>query len=118
MKIKNPICWGIDKIILSYYFYNIMTKRKKITKKEKQWINQEMERLSDPKVFRLKETVEPNSNFINLSKGYYNKGKYKGVEVERSPISYIEWLLNKSGIILNKGEIKLLNKIIENKKPH
>ena len=94
-----------------------MAKRKKITKKEKQWINEEMEKLNDPTYFRLKETVEPNSNFINLSKGYYNKGKYKGIEVERSPIAYMEWLLNKSNIILNKGEIKLLNKIIGNKKP-
>jgi hypothetical protein len=43
-----------------------MAKRKKITKKEKQWINEEMEKLNDPTYFRLKETVEPNSNFINL----------------------------------------------------
>lgn len=91
---------------------------KKITKKEKKWINQELENLKDPNHFRLKDTIEENSNFINLNGGYFNKGKYKGIEVGRSPIEYLEWLLNKSKIVLNKGEIKLITKLIENKKPH
>ena len=50
--------------------------------------------------------------------GYFNKGKYKGIEVDRPPIEYLQWLLNKSTIVLNKGEIKLITKLIENKKPH
>ena len=90
-------------------------KEKKITEKEKKWINNEVEKLRDPKHFRLKDTVEPNSNFINLNGGYFNKGKYKGIEVSRSPVEYLEWLLNKSMIILNKGEIKLITKLIGNK---
>ena len=36
--------------------------------------------------YRLKDTVEPNSNFINLRGNYFNKGKYKGIEVDRAPI--------------------------------
>ena len=91
---------------------------KKITKKEKEWINEELENLKDPKHFRLKDTIEKKSNFINLNGGYFNKGKYKGIEVDRSPIEYLQWLLNKSTIVLNKGEIKLITKLIENKKPH
>ena len=92
--------------------------KKKIKNKEKEWINDKLEKLNSSNYFSLKETVEPNSNFINLNGGYFNKGKYKGIEVERSPIYYLEWLLNTSTIILNKGEIKLINKLIKNKKPH
>jgi hypothetical protein len=60
-------------------------------------------------------TIEKHSNFINLNGGYYNVGKYKGAEVNRPPVDYLDWLLNKSKIVLNKGEIKLLNKIIKTK---
>ena len=63
-----------------------MGKKKKITKKEKEWINQELENLKDPNHFRLKDTIEKNSNFINLNGGYFNKGKYKGIEVEERKI--------------------------------
>jgi uncharacterized protein (DUF3820 family) len=95
-----------------------MAKKKKITKKEKEWINEELENLKDPKHFRLKDTIEKKSNFINLNGSYFNKGKYKGIEVDRPPIEYLQWLLNKSTIVLNKGEIKLITKLMENKKPH
>ena len=93
-------------------------KKKKITKKEKEWIDVELQNLSNQNHFRLRDTVEPNSNFINLNGGYFNKGKYKGIEVDRSPIEYLQWLLNKSTVVLNKGEIKLITKLIESKKPH
>jgi uncharacterized protein (DUF3820 family) len=83
-----------------------------MTSKEKKWIKNEMEKLQNQNPFRLRETVEPHANFINVSKGYYNKGKYKGTLVTKSPVSYMEWLLNKSGIELNKGEKELLNKLI------
>ena len=91
--------------------------KKKITIKEKKWMDNTLDKLKDPKHFRLKDTVDPNSNFINLNGGYFNKGKYKGIEVNRSPVEYLNWLLNKSMIVLNRGEIKLINKLIENKKP-
>jgi hypothetical protein len=83
-----------------------------MTSKEKKWIKNEMKKLENQNSFRLKETVEPHANFINVSKGYYNKGKYKGTLVTKSPIFYMEWLLNKSGIELNKGEKELLKKLI------
>lgn len=60
-------------------------------------------------------TIEKNSNFINLKGGYFNKGQYKGAEVNRATIDYLEWLLN-SPIVLNKGEITLINKVIKTKK--
>lgn len=90
-------------------------KKKKITKKEKDWIDMELQILSNTNNFRLRETIEPNSNFINLAGGYFNKGKYKGIEVSRASIEYLDWLLNKSSITLNKGETKLLNKLIKKK---
>ena len=46
------------------------------------WIKSEEKRLSESGHFRLKDTVEPNSNFINLRGNYFNKGKYKGIEVD------------------------------------
>ena len=60
-------------------------------------------------------TIEKSSNFINLKGGYFNVGKYKGAEVNRATIDYLEWLLN-SPIVKNKGEITLLNKLIKTKK--
>ena len=59
-------------------------------------------------------TIEKSSNFINLKGGYFNVGKYKGAEVNRPPVDYLEWLLN-SPIVLNKGEITLVNKLIKTK---
>ena len=59
-------------------------------------------------------TIEKSSNFINLKGGYYNVGRYKGAEVNRPPVDYLEWLLN-SPIVLNKGEITLVNKLIKTK---
>ena len=59
-------------------------------------------------------TIEKNSNFINLKGGYFNKGQYKGAEVNRPPVDYLELLLN-SPIVKNKGEITLLNKLIKTK---
>ena len=44
--------------------------------------------------------------------------QYKGIEVDRAPIDYLEWLLHRSTVTLNKGETKLVNKLIESKKPH
>jgi|688.fasta_scaffold1084607_1 hypothetical protein len=61
------------------------------------------------------QTIEKKSNFINLKGGYYNVGKYKGAEVNRPPVDYLDWLLNKSMIVLNKGEITLINKLIKTK---
>ena len=61
------------------------------------------------------QTIEKKSNFINLKGGYYNVGKYKGAEVNRPSVDYLDWLLNKSMIILNKGEITLINKLIKTK---
>ena len=60
-------------------------------------------------------TIEKSSNFINLKGGYFNVGQYKGAEVNRPPVDYLEWLLN-SQIVKNKGEITLLNKLIKTKK--
>ena len=60
-------------------------------------------------------TIEKSSNFINLKGGYYNVGKYKGAEVNRPPVDYLEWLKNKSMIPLNKGEITLIDKLIKTK---
>ena len=41
--------------------------KKKITIKEKKWMDNTLDKLKDPKHFRLKDTVDPNSNFINLN---------------------------------------------------
>jgi hypothetical protein len=62
------------------------------------------------------QTIEKNSNFINLNGGYFNKGKYKGAEVNRATLDYLEWLKNKSMIPLNKGENTLIDKLIKTKK--
>jgi len=61
------------------------------------------------------QTIEKKSNFINLNGGYFNVGKYKGAEVNRASLDYLVWLQYKSMIVLNKGEIKLLDKIIKTK---
>jgi uncharacterized protein (DUF3820 family) len=90
-----------------------MGKKKKITKTEKQWIKDELNKLSSENSFRLKQTIEPNSNFINISQGYFNKGKYKGTPVSKAPMHYLKWVME--NIELNKGETSLLNKLIKQK---
>lgn len=90
-----------------------MGKRKKITKEEKQWIQNEVERLKKENSLRLKETIDPHANFINVLQGYFNKGKYKGIPVNKVPSKYIEWV--KENIELNKTEMNYLNKILHKK---
>jgi len=43
---------------------NINHMAKKITKKEKEWINEELQNLKDPKHFRLKDTIEKNQTSL------------------------------------------------------
>lgn len=82
---------------------------KPITKQEKKWIKQEL--LNNEKTVRLQQTIEKHSNFINLNQGYFNKGKYKGISVDKTPTTYLKWVLQ--NIELNVGETKLLNKLIK-----
>jgi hypothetical protein len=81
---------------------------KPITKQEKKWIKQEL--LNNEKSVRLQQTIEKHSNFINLNQGYFNKGKYKGISVDKTPITYLKWVLQ--NIELNTGETKLITKLI------
>jgi len=81
---------------------------KPITKQEKKWIKQEL--LNNEKTVRLQQTIEKHSNFINLNQGYFNKGKYKGISVDKTPITYLKWVLQ--NIELNTGETKLITKLI------
>jgi hypothetical protein len=60
---------------------------------------------------KLKETQETKSNFINCSGGYFNIGKYKGVEVKSVPKWYLIWVME--NIELNTTEKKLLTKYIK-----
>ena len=83
---------------------------KPITKEEKNWIKQEL--LNNQKTFRLQQTIDKHSNFINLNQKYFNKGKYKGISVEKTPITYLKWVLE--NIELNTGETKLITKLINN----
>ena len=85
---------------------------KPITKSEKKWIKQEL--INNQKMVRLQQTVDKHSNFINLNQGYFNKGKYKGISVDKTPTNYLKWVLE--NIELNVGETKLLNKILNG--PH
>lgn len=82
---------------------------KPITKEEKKWIDQEL--LNIQKTVKLQQTIEKHSNFINLNQGYFNKGKYKGISVDKTPTTYLKWVLQ--NIELNVGETKLLNKLIK-----
>ena len=98
-----------------------MSKKKKkkeepngpITKLEKKWIKEEEQRLKTENPFRLKETIELHSNFINVSQGYFNKGKHKGTPITNVPLNYLKWVME--NIELNKVESNLLNKLINKK---
>jgi hypothetical protein len=59
---------------------------------------------------RLQSTVERHSNFINTSKGYFNKGKYKGIQVKDVNKQYLQWV--KDNIHLNISELKLIKKYL------
>jgi len=84
-----------------------------ITKLEKKWIREEEQRLNTENPFRLKQTVNLNSNFINLSQGYFNKGKHKGTPVSNASLDYLKWVMET--IELNIGEKNLINKLINKK---
>jgi hypothetical protein len=84
-----------------------------ITQIDKKWIQEEVKRLNSENSFRLKQTVDPHSNFINISQGYFNKGKHKGTPVSNVPLNYLKWVME--NIELNKGETNLINKLINKK---
>jgi len=57
---------------------------------------------------RLGSTVDRHSNFINCSKKYFNKGKYKGVGLKDTPQQYLKWVVDM--VELNDSELKLIRK--------
>ena len=62
---------------------------------------------------RLKQSVEKRAGFINCAQGYFNVGKYKGVQVKDTPISYLLWVIDK--IELNNTELNLIRKVVKTK---
>jgi len=62
----------------------------------------------------MKLTTQKLSNFINCRGGYFNKGKYKGKNLNTVPIKYLLWV-QKNFTNLNKTEIKILKVTIDNK---
>jgi uncharacterized protein (DUF3820 family) len=62
---------------------------------------------------KLKHTVSLHCNFINCKEGFFNMGKYKGIDVISTPISYLKWV--KENVNLNDTELKLLKRIINKK---
>jgi uncharacterized protein (DUF3820 family) len=62
---------------------------------------------------RLKLTIDERAGFINCAQGYFNVGKYKGVQVNDVPLWYLKWVVDK--IQLNPTELNLIRIIIKNK---
>ena len=60
---------------------------------------------------RLYNTVDRHSNFINCSKKYFNKGKYKGIFLKDTPQQYLKWVAQE--VELNDSELKLIRKYIK-----
>lgn len=60
---------------------------------------------------RLSSTIESNSNFINCKQKYFNKGKYKGIDVKDVPRWYLKWVVD--NIQLNQSELNLIRKTIK-----
>ena len=65
------------------------------------------------KQFINKDTVEAQSNFINVKQGYFNEGKYKMVDVKNTPLDYLEWVYK--NVQLNLSEQTLVKKYIDKK---
>lgn len=62
---------------------------------------------------RLKVSEDPNSNFINVRGGYFNKGSKKGCDVSSVNIKYLIWVTN--NIELNTSELKYIRRVIKKK---
>lgn len=62
----------------------------------------------------MKLTEQKQSNFINCKGGYFNKGKYKGKKVIKTPLQYLLWMQD-NFTNLNVTETKLLSSTIKNK---
>ena len=60
---------------------------------------------------RLNSTIEKNSNFINCAQKCMNVGKYKGIDIQRVPVTYLKWVLE--NIQLNVTEIGLVTKYLK-----
>jgi uncharacterized protein (DUF3820 family) len=65
------------------------------------------------KTSRLHLTVDSRAGFINCAQGYFNVGKYKGVQVKDTPIWYLTWVAEK--IQLNPSELNLLRTVLKYK---
>ena len=92
-----------DKIMQSY---------NKTQKLAKSW-NPLPKREDFNKTSRLHLTVDSRAGFINCAQGYFNVGKYKGVQVKDTPIWYLTWVAEK--IQLNPSELNLLRKVVKYK---
>lgn len=62
---------------------------------------------------KLRSTIELHSGFMNAKQRYFNVGKYKGVDLDSVPVSYMNWVV--SNIRLNESELKLIRKYIKQK---
>lgn len=58
---------------------------------------------------KLSYTIEKRSNFINCKQRIFNVGKYKGIDIQEAPLSYISWV--KRNIKLNDTELQLLKSL-------
>lgn len=92
-----------DKIMQSY---------NKTQKLAKSW-NPLPKREDLNKTSRLHLTVDSRAGFINCAQGYFNVGKYKGVQVKDTPIWYLTWVAE--NIQLNPSELNLLRKVVKYK---
>ena len=102
-KIKEQDRKRRDKIMQSY---------NKTQKLGKSW-NPLPKREDIGKSSRLHSTVDSRAGFINCTQGYFNVGKFKGVQIKDVPISYLIWVANQ--IQLNPSELNVLRKVIKYK---
>ena len=95
--------------------------RSKINKKNFDEFNkvQELSKSHNPlpkrnqKNVRLRSTIELHSGFMNARQGYFNVGKYKGIDLKYVPTSYMKWVVD--SIRLNESELQLVRKYIKQK---
>ena len=62
---------------------------------------------------RMKVSEDPNSNFINVKGGYFNKGSKKGCDVSAADLTYLIWVTN--NIELNISELNYIRRVIKKK---
>jgi hypothetical protein len=91
--------------------YSLKTGLERLERLEK--LNRSWNPLPELTPTKLYSTISPQSNFINCSGGYFNKGKFKGSQVTKVDVGYLRWV--ERNVSLNETERKLITKVISSK---